>query len=137
ADVRVAIAQDGISLIGLMHGRRQVGCRPLGAAPLKCAVCGTVISWPNGKATASRTCPGTLADLAAAGRQERPFCAAQPRRSHHRRSPHSRRSGLTLGLKLVTLSDLPWLASSAQVSAVLASILACRHVREVRTRAVV
>jgi len=86
----VAIAKDGISLIGLMHGRRQVGCRPVGAAPLKCAVCGTVMSWPNGKATASRTCPGTLADLAAAGRQKRPFCAAQPRRSHHRRSPHSR-----------------------------------------------
>ena len=44
----VAIAKDGISLIGLMHGRRQVGCRPVGAAPLKCAVCGTVVSWPNG-----------------------------------------------------------------------------------------
>ncbi len=53
----VAIAKDGISLIGLMHGRRQVGCRPVGAAPLKCAVCGTVVSWPNGKAAASQTCP--------------------------------------------------------------------------------
>src|SRR6266487_2343168 len=53
----VAIAKDGISLIGLMHGRRQVGCRPLGAAPLKCAVCGTVVSWPNGKTAASQTCP--------------------------------------------------------------------------------
>ena len=53
----VAIAKDGISLIGLMHGRRQVGCRPVGAAPLKCAVCGTVESWPNGTATASQTCP--------------------------------------------------------------------------------
>src|SRR6266567_4624937 len=51
----VAIAKDGISLIGLMHGRRQVGCRPVGAAPLKCAVCGTVVSWPNGKAAASQT----------------------------------------------------------------------------------
>jgi len=53
----VAISKDGISLIGLMHGRRQVGCRPVGAAPLKCAVCGTVVSWPNGKAAASQTCP--------------------------------------------------------------------------------
>jgi hypothetical protein len=57
ADVRVAIAKDGISLIDLVHGRRQVGCRPVGAAPLKCAVCGTVVSWPNGKAAASQTCP--------------------------------------------------------------------------------
>jgi len=53
----VAIAKDGISLIDLVHGRRQVGCRPVGAAPLKCAVCGTVVSWPNGKAAASQTCP--------------------------------------------------------------------------------
>src|SRR6266545_7155212 len=53
----VAIAKDGISLIGLMHGGRQAGCRPVGAAPLKCAVCGTVVSWPNGKAAASQTCP--------------------------------------------------------------------------------
>jgi len=53
----VAIAKDGISLIGLMHGRRQVGCRPVGAGPLKCAVCGTVVSWPNGTAAASQTCP--------------------------------------------------------------------------------
>jgi hypothetical protein len=29
----VAIAEDGISLIDLMHGRRQAGCRPVGAAP--------------------------------------------------------------------------------------------------------
>ena len=36
----VAIAKDGISLIGLMRGRRPVGCRPVGAAPLRCAVCG-------------------------------------------------------------------------------------------------
>ena len=33
---------------------------------MKCAVCGTVRSWPNGKAAASQTCPGTLADFAAA-----------------------------------------------------------------------
>jgi len=45
----VAIAEDGIILIDLMHGRRQAGCRPVGAAPLKCAVCGTVVSWPNGR----------------------------------------------------------------------------------------
>ena len=29
----------------------------MGAAPLKCAICGTVVSWPNGKAAASQTCP--------------------------------------------------------------------------------
>ena len=55
--MRVAIAEDGIILIDLMHGRRQAGCRPVGAAPLKCAVCGTVVSWPNGKAAASQTFP--------------------------------------------------------------------------------
>jgi hypothetical protein len=53
----VAIAKDSISLIGLMHGRRQAGCRPVDAAPLKCAVCGTIVSWPNRKAAASQTCP--------------------------------------------------------------------------------
>jgi hypothetical protein len=38
-------------------GRRQAGCRPVDAAPLKCAVCGTIVSWPNRKAAASQTCP--------------------------------------------------------------------------------
>jgi hypothetical protein len=38
-------------------GRRQAGCPPVDAAPLKCAVCGTIVSWPNRKAAASQTCP--------------------------------------------------------------------------------
>jgi hypothetical protein len=38
-------------------GRRQAGCRPVDAAPLKCAACGTIVSWPNRKAAASQTCP--------------------------------------------------------------------------------
>jgi hypothetical protein len=73
----VAIAKDGISLIGLMHGRRQAGCRPVDAAPYEVRRLrdDRVVAKQEGRRVTDL--PGTLADFAAAGRQNRSFRTAR------------------------------------------------------------